>query len=342
MIRFLFLHLLESTFFCLLLSGLAYGLRKGAAARHAVLLLGVTKFAIPTVLLARTGEQIASFWPAGSWLALLTYKLTRLFAFLQDSFPLAWQTELLAIWALGVVVLVAMWIVRLQQSKATLTAPSREEALVFEQCRRLLGVRSSVSLGLSKDLIEPALRGIWRPTVTVPVALFEKLTEAEFQTVLLHELAHAQRFDNVTSMFVHALACLFWFHPLLWFMERRLALEREQACDETVLVCGMTPDVYVRGILKVCQFQICGGAGVSGMTGGDLRERLALILAGPLPVNLLCVPWILVAGLAILMTLVPVAGGYCEQCAFGGGKSSSEAGAALRCKTPASCPQIAR
>ena len=66
MTAFLVRHLLESTFVCLLLSAVACCLRRGAAARYAVLLLAVAKFAVPTVLLSQTGEQLASLWPAGA------------------------------------------------------------------------------------------------------------------------------------------------------------------------------------------------------------------------------------------------------------------------------------
>ena len=58
MSSFLIRHLLESTFFCLLLSGIACCLRRGATARYAVLLMGIGKFAIPTVVLASTGRAI--------------------------------------------------------------------------------------------------------------------------------------------------------------------------------------------------------------------------------------------------------------------------------------------
>ncbi len=338
MIRFLFLHLLECTFLCLLLSAVACCLRKGATARHAVLLLGLAKFAVPTILLAKTGERIASFWPASSWLFLLTYKFTVVLAFLEGALPVAWRAEFLAVWAVGLVGLAAAWGVRLRNSKCDLTMPGRGEAMAFERCRGLLRVRNNVRFRCSRELIEPALRGLWHPTITISTGLSEKLSQAEFESVLLHELAHAKRFDNLTSVLAHALVCVFWFHPLVWFVERRLAVERERACDETVLACGTAPNVYATGILKVCRFQMFDAAGVNAMTGGDLQRRLQSILDGQVPVNLLYVPWILVVGLAIFMTLVPVAGGYCEQCAFGGNRSSE--GAAAKCKTPAACPQV--
>ncbi len=66
------------------------------------------------------------------------------------------------------------------------------------------------------------------------------------------------------------------------------------------------------------------------MTGSDLKSRLALILDAPVAAGLLFVPWLLIAALTIFMTLVPVAGGYCSQCAQQGVSD---------CKAPTSCVQ---
>jgi bla regulator protein blaR1 len=341
MISFWVRHLLESTFFCLLMIGVARGLRNGATARYAVWLMGIGKFAIPTVLLAKTGGEIASFWPAVSWISLWAGRISAALAAVLNLLPAGREVELYAIWAGGTIAMEAIWLARLRRIRRVLTLPTEKEHAAFIRTRAVLRVPLPIRLRCCDEAMEPALRGIWRPTITVPRGLSEKLTQAEFDSVILHELAHARRFDNLTNVFIHALVCLFWFHPLLWLVERRLNVERERACDETVVACGTTPDIYASGILKVCRFHLFEAApGVSGMLGADLKSRLQLILDGPAPaLRLLYVPWLLVAGLGIFMTLVPIAGGYCEQCASIG-PGSSEMAPAFRCKAPAAaCPQ---
>jgi beta-lactamase regulating signal transducer with metallopeptidase domain len=331
MSSFLLRHLLESTFFCLLLSGIAICLRRGATARYAVLLMGIGKFAIPTVVLTSTGEQMASLWPAARWLALVTYKLSVLFGAIQNAFPVRRDIEIFSVWLVGTVAMLTLWAIRWRRSRPILAAATPSEEAALRHAQQLLPVYGKVKLRRSNVEIEPALRGIFRPVVTIPQGLSDRLTPAELEGVLLHELAHVRRFDNLTGVFVHALVCLFWFHPLLWILEKRLNIERERACDETVIACGLRPQVYAAGILKVCRFQLFDTAapGISTMSGGDLKSRLSLILDVPASASLLFVPWLLIAALTIFMTLVPVAGGYCAQCA----QSSVE------CKAPASCAQ---
>ncbi len=176
-----------------------------------------------------------------------------------------------------------------------------------------------VRLQSSGRATEPSLIGLLRPTVTIPENLSKRLTSAEFETVLMHELAHAVRRDNLAAAFVHCLACIFWFHPLLWLVERRLIAERERACDEMVIACGAAPQVYIAGILKVCRFHLFEPiAGVSTITGSDLRSRLDLILSSQPRRPLRCSPRVLFAALALVMTLLPMANGYCEACVSNG------------------------
>jgi beta-lactamase regulating signal transducer with metallopeptidase domain len=84
------------------------------------------------------------------------------------------------------------------------------------------------------------------------------LEEAELESVLAHEVAHVGRRDNLVAALAHAIVSVFWFHPLVWWIERRMLAERETACDEFVLARGMRAEDYVAGISKVCCIAFAG------------------------------------------------------------------------------------
>ncbi len=201
-------HLLESTFVCLLLSAVARGLKRGAAARYAVLLLAVTKFAVPTVLLSQRGEQLAALWPAAPWISILTHHVLMMFATMQGVFPVSGALAIGVLWAVGTAVFLIGWLVSLRGGRVAMLLPSEEEQIVLLRMLARFRIRQTVQLRCTAADWEPALRGVWRPTITVPRGLREKLTAAEFEGVLLHELAHLRRFDNLMGVFVHALVCL--------------------------------------------------------------------------------------------------------------------------------------
>lgn len=131
----------------------------------------------------------------------------------------------------------------------------------------------------SATLLEPGVFGIIRPILLVPERIAERLLPDQFEAIVAHELCHLRCRDNLTAA-IHMLAeAIFWFHPLLWWIGKRLVDERERACDEEVLLLGNQPHVYAEGILKVCKFYLESPLDcVSGITGSDLRKRIREIM----------------------------------------------------------------
>jgi uncharacterized protein (TIGR03435 family) len=137
-----------------------------------------------------------------------------------------------------------------------------------------------VEVRSAPGLLEPGVVGLLRPVLFLPVGIAERLTPLQLQAVLTHELSHVRRRDNLFAAIHMIVEAIFWFHPLVWWIGARLVEERERACDEEVLRLGSEPQVYAEGILNVCKFYVesplvC----VSGVTGSDLKKRVAGIMA---------------------------------------------------------------
>jgi beta-lactamase regulating signal transducer with metallopeptidase domain len=81
----------------------------------------------------------------------------------------------------------------------------------------------------------PAVQGVLRPHISLPIGLDRLLSQQELDAVLMHELAHARRRDNLISLLYEFAACVLWFHPLLWLAGARMSLYRELSCDESVI-----------------------------------------------------------------------------------------------------------
>ena len=93
----------------------------------------------------------------------------------------------------------------------------------------------SVAICSSPDVRVPTAIGFRKPAILLPKWALNELPAEDLKAVLLHEFAHLRRGDDWTNLAQKLLRTLLFFHPSVWWIERRLALEREMACDELVL-----------------------------------------------------------------------------------------------------------
>jgi beta-lactamase regulating signal transducer with metallopeptidase domain len=205
------------------------------------------------------------------------------------------QVVLLSIWLCGFVGITVSWWIRWRRILATVRSGSP--------------VRLSMPIPTrsSPTLLEPGVFGIYRPVLLLPEGIFERLTPTQLQAVIAHELCHIRCRDNLTAAIHMFVETVFWFHPAVWWIGRRMVEERERACDEEVLHLGSEPQVYAEGILNVCKLYVesplpC----VSGATGSDLKRRIEAIMANRVGHGLTRAKKLLLAIVGIAALAVPV------------------------------------
>jgi len=124
---------------------------------------------------------------------------------------------------------------------------------------KLLELQSQVSCSrrirflVSDSLRLPAALGFFRPAVVLPSWALVELSPGELKAVVLHELAHIRRWDDWTNLMQKILKSVFFFHPALWFIDGRLALEREIACDDLVLEQTANAKIYAASLVSVAE-----------------------------------------------------------------------------------------
>jgi uncharacterized protein (TIGR03435 family) len=192
--------------------------------------------------------------------------------------------EVLAgVWFCGMVTVLLIWCTRWKKIyralRRSVPVHSGREFELLRRLETLAKARRQIPMLRSLDMMEPGIFGIFRPRMLWPDRLSERLENEHIEGILAHELVHVRRHDNLTAAIHMLVEVVFWFHPMVWWIESRMLQERERASDEAVVRLAGRPEIYAEGLLKACRFcaespLIC----VSGITGADLRDRIIRIM----------------------------------------------------------------
>ena len=201
----------------------------------------------------------------------------------RDTF--SWVVE---IWLLGV----ALFSVRSAGGFVLLERERRRQSAVLkdwvlEICYTLqdqLGITRVVQYCESAFLQAPAVIGWFRPIVFLPVSALTGLSERQLRSVIAHELAHIRRLDAFVNVFQVCVETLLFYHPAVWWLNRRIRAEREHCCDEiAVSVCG-DPVEYARALTLMEEWRSVPALAMAA-NRGPLSERVRHLLGLNTPGN---------------------------------------------------------
>ncbi len=208
-----------------------------------------------------------------------------------DSLAAGWLTmptlwaSIGIVWGIGMMVvllpllagLVGIW--RIARRGDRITDGSLAE--LFHQLAGQLGIKRRVSLRRSETDM-PLTWGVIRPQILIP-AEAENWSTDQQRAVLLHELAHIQRWDWLTQTVAHIACAVYWFNPLVWVADRRMRLERERSCDDHVLTNGCRATDYASHLLEIARTSrppvFAARAAVAMAQPSWIEKRLRIILA---------------------------------------------------------------
>lgn len=218
-------------------------------------------FSRPSIVIATTALPATS-----------SYDLAAVFPFL-----------LLAIWWGGCVVILLIWGMGWQRLKKVVRNASLirhgQELDILRRLEARAGISRPTPLISSDTCLEPGVFGLMKPVLLWPRGIAEHLTVGQIEALLAHEVCHVRRRDNLVAAVHMVIEAIFWFHPLVWWLEIRLVDERERACDEEVVRWGHDPVVYAESILKTCEFYAKSPLTcVAGVSGADLKKRIEAIM----------------------------------------------------------------
>ena len=196
-----------------------------------------------------------------------------------------WLPVFLACWLAGVAALTLrllsgwMFVQRLRShGAAPVIDPVRAAA---SRLARQLHITRTVQFLESSMVDVPTVIGWLKPVVLLPASALAGLTPRQLEAVLAHELAHIRRHDYLVNLLQTVVETLLFYHPAVWWLSRRIRIERENCCDDlAVSLCG-DPVTYASALAELEGLR--GGSShlVLAASGGSLLHRVRRLLGAP-------------------------------------------------------------
>lgn len=154
------------------------------------------------------------------------------------------------------------------------------------RCARAMGLRRPPLTVMVQGAMSPLIWCDRQPWLVLPTRLWEQLDATGQRAILCHELAHLRRRDHWVYWVELAVAALYWWHPLVWWVRRRLHEEADLSCDAWVTwLMPKRRRQYAEALLQARQFvsgagslSPAGGMRVTSVGARRLARRLTMVM----------------------------------------------------------------
>jgi peptidoglycan/xylan/chitin deacetylase (PgdA/CDA1 family) len=199
---------------------------------------------------------------------------------------------------------------RKYRTMGTESADESWQARFASLCEKL-NVSRTVQL-LRSSLVEtPVAVGVFKPLVLIPAGVFLQIPPHELETIIAHELIHIRRYDPLVNSIQTVIEVALFYHPGVWWISRRIRLEREFAADEAVMhLTGASNLVYARALATLEEIRLLSHKQTPRMAiaanGGSLMERIQRILKMKTEIRQANFAWSAVLAVALISALLAV------------------------------------
>ena len=220
-----------------------------------------------------------------------------------------WFSWIVGSWLIGVLLCslrpLLGWRMLRRLRRIGISPPSDEVLAIFARVGQHLGLRQSVEVFYSTLAVGPLVVGYLKPIVLLPVSLASNIPVPQLEAILAHELAHIRRHDFIINLAQTLMETLFFYHPAIWWLSRRIRIEREHCCDDLVVKLFNNGIDYGRALVAIEQVKSQRTILALGARDGSLLGRIRRIsgatspqsrffpsLATPIALSVVCGMWI--------------------------------------------------
>jgi beta-lactamase regulating signal transducer with metallopeptidase domain len=147
----------------------------------------------------------------------------------------------------------------------------------FEALQARLGIERVIRYCQCEGVSVPAVVGVFRPIVLLPLRALTGLSAEQLDAVIAHELGHILRFDVAVNFLQVFAETLLFFHPAVWWLNRRIRADREDCCDDVAVAACGSRVTYARALASMEGWRETPSFAMAA-TGGTVAARVARLL----------------------------------------------------------------
>ncbi|UCE04707.1 MAG: peptidoglycan DD-metalloendopeptidase family protein [bacterium] len=187
---------------------------------------------------------------------------------------------LFSAWFLGVIIFLTIYVRKLTRFHRIIknADPVKNQNILNiakEWCTQL-SIRRPVQIVSSNDYLSPFTVGFLKPIIYLPWMTVETKNDDNLESILAHELCHIQRHDTLWIKIQSLLQVIYFFNPVVWYVNSKISLSRECICDSMVLSRNkISATNYGNGIMTVLKLNLFGAEEIDVLPGfGSQRKKL--------------------------------------------------------------------
>lgn len=156
-----------------------------------------------------------------------------------NSTPTLFLHVFIGVWVIGIILFIGMALFANHQlyllKKSATVINNQKVNEMLEVCKEVVGVKKKILLRETSLITSPVTLGLFRPYILLPKNTGEAFSLNELKYVFLHELSHQKNKDIMVNYAMWLLQMVYWFNPFVWYALKNMRIDRELACDASVL-----------------------------------------------------------------------------------------------------------
>lgn len=171
----------------------------------------------------------------------ITYSVTNVVQLAEEYDPIEYKNHKIEkafntfgiIWLTGAIsfIIIAIVIYRITMRRLNRAVKLNYDTRILEECKKELNVNSEIGVYESGYVNTPIVSGILKTKIIVP----KNIKPDTLEYILIHELSHIKRKDNIWKLLTILAVCIHWFNPFAWLFLWISERDMENACDYKVL-----------------------------------------------------------------------------------------------------------